>query len=103
MTTRGGVWSTTSCTVWTAAIDRKSTRLNSSHLGIAYAVSCLKKKNTHKATPGAGQRTERAAPCAQPIDQPRLRSPRLTTPLRPGRRLQVAPTQPQPHRPPDHD
>src|SRR5471030_3405958 len=25
--------------------DRKSTRLNSSHLGISYAVLCLKKKN----------------------------------------------------------
>src|SRR5205814_9697809 len=35
-----------------AAPDRKSTRLNSSHLGISYAVFCLKKKkkkqqNTH--------------------------------------------------------
>src|SRR5205814_4027604 len=29
------------------AIDRKSTRLNSSHLGISYAVFCLKKKNKH--------------------------------------------------------
>src|SRR5437899_8775073 len=28
------------------AEDRKSTRLNSSHLGISYAVFCLKKKNT---------------------------------------------------------
>src|SRR5471030_1004044 len=28
------------------AIDRKSTRLNSSHLGISYAVFCLKKKKT---------------------------------------------------------
>src|SRR5262245_62925102 len=28
-----------------AALDRKSTRLNSSHLGISYAVFCLKKKN----------------------------------------------------------
>jgi len=28
-------------------IDRKSTRLNSSHLGISYAVFCLKKKKTH--------------------------------------------------------
>src|SRR5947199_6981806 len=30
--------------------DRKSTRLNSSHLGISYAVFCLKKKNlsTHE-------------------------------------------------------
>src|SRR5947199_8256796 len=28
--------------------DRKSTRLNSSHLGISYAVFCLKKKKTKK-------------------------------------------------------
>src|SRR5262245_66513401 len=27
-------------------VDRKSTRLNSSHLGISYAVFCLKKKTT---------------------------------------------------------
>src|SRR5690348_17873544 len=31
-----------------AKIDRKSTRLNSSHPSISYAVFCLKKKNTHK-------------------------------------------------------
>src|ERR1035438_10307169 len=31
-------------------IDRKSTRLNSSHLGISYAVFCLKKKKTTKQT-----------------------------------------------------
>src|ERR1035438_10795849 len=30
--------------------DRKSTRLNSSHLGISYAVFCLKKKKTYKQT-----------------------------------------------------
>src|SRR5258705_5419205 len=29
-----------------APADRKSTRLNSSHLGISYAVFCLKKKKT---------------------------------------------------------
>src|SRR5437899_9973760 len=29
-------------------LDRKSTRLNSSHLGISYAVFCLKKKKKHK-------------------------------------------------------
>src|SRR2546426_5002924 len=29
-----------------AEIDRKSTRLNSSHLVISYAVFCLKKKNS---------------------------------------------------------
>src|SRR5947209_17018816 len=28
--------------------DRKSTRLNSSHANISYAVFCLKKKNTQK-------------------------------------------------------
>src|SRR3712207_8101502 len=28
-------------------VDRKSTRLNSSHANISYAVFCLKKKNTH--------------------------------------------------------
>src|SRR3989442_14110017 len=28
-------------------IDRKSTRLNSSHVRISYAVFCLKKKKTH--------------------------------------------------------
>jgi len=31
-------------------IDRKSRRLNSSHLGISYAVFCLKKKKTHRYT-----------------------------------------------------
>src|SRR5256885_5484771 len=30
--------------VWLPEIDRKSTRLNSSHLVISYAVFCLKKK-----------------------------------------------------------
>src|SRR5262245_62477309 len=30
------------------AADRKSTRLNSSHLGISYAVFCLKKKKKKK-------------------------------------------------------
>src|SRR5438045_7998623 len=33
-----GLWRTAPCQ------DRKSTRLNSSHLGISYAVFCLKKK-----------------------------------------------------------
>src|SRR4051812_49938787 len=30
--------------------DRKSTRLNSSHMSISYAVFCLKKKKRHKAS-----------------------------------------------------
>src|SRR5256886_2692843 len=34
----------------TASLDRKSTRLNSSHSQISYAVFCLKKKKSHLAT-----------------------------------------------------
>src|SRR5437899_4773816 len=35
--------------VWLKALaDRKSTRLNSSHLGISYAVFCLKKKKNEE-------------------------------------------------------
>src|SRR3989454_2244736 len=33
-----------------AYLDRKSTRLNSSHLVISYAVFCLKKKNNYAST-----------------------------------------------------
>src|SRR5437773_4462267 len=32
-------------------LDRKSTRLNSSHITISYAVFCLKKKKKHHSTP----------------------------------------------------
>src|SRR3712207_7590076 len=32
--------------MWLSARDRKSTRLNSSHANISYAVFCLKKKNS---------------------------------------------------------
>src|SRR3712207_7452210 len=32
------------------AVDRKSTRLNSSHANISYAVFCLKKKHTNSST-----------------------------------------------------
>src|SRR5256885_16987212 len=41
-----------------SSIDRKSTRLNSSHLVISYAVFCLKKKNKQTAsnTPTADYR-----------------------------------------------
>src|ERR1039458_10692777 len=38
-----------------AIIDRKSTRLNSSHLGISYAVFCLKKKNKSDRKKGRGR------------------------------------------------
>src|SRR5436190_4200152 len=38
-------------------IDRKSTRLNSSHTVISYAVFCLKKKNTNTTTTAPGATT----------------------------------------------
>src|SRR5690242_21197437 len=34
-------------TAFAFTTDRKSTRLNSSHMSISYAVFCLKKKNQH--------------------------------------------------------
>src|SRR3712207_8823950 len=45
---RDGAWlriRAASGRVWTGVLDRKSTRLNSSHANISYAVFCLKKKN----------------------------------------------------------
>src|SRR3989449_4266021 len=40
--------------------DRKSTRLNSSHGYISYAVFCLKKKKSKHYTPKSSQRRSRA-------------------------------------------
>src|SRR5208283_5591040 len=37
-------WPSPSTTRWSPQTDRKSTRLNSSHITISYAVFCLKKK-----------------------------------------------------------
>src|SRR5688572_30869546 len=54
--------------IWSATLDRKSTRLNSSHSQISYAVFCLKKKNQTCAPPGAARRRGPARavrpPCA---------------------------------------
>src|SRR5256885_3681595 len=58
---RGTAWPTK-----TSRQDRKSTRLNSSHLVISYAVFCLKKKKalitfavaTHRCGPGKGARIQ---------------------------------------------
>src|SRR4051812_49736528 len=46
--------------------DRKSTRLNSSHMSISYAVFCLKKK-----TPRRGRMPARARPPATPSSHAR--------------------------------
>src|ERR1035438_9594973 len=56
--------------------DRKSTRLNSSHLGISYAVFCLKKKNKKPPhLPDCARRRDRAIP--QATSRRRLQCPRL--------------------------
>src|SRR3712207_7960962 len=39
-------------------LDRKSTRLNSSHANISYAVFCLNKKNTNTASPATTTSSE---------------------------------------------
>src|SRR5438045_5315796 len=44
-----------------AFLDRKSTRLNSSHLGISYAVFCLKKKKRTKRTSPVARTTDHTA------------------------------------------
>src|SRR5690242_21341940 len=50
LTSIGGIIAAIPFAIWFflaiegAAIDRKSTRLNSSHMSISYAVFCLKKK-----------------------------------------------------------
>src|SRR5207249_11642557 len=48
--TQSMVWmrSTSSSEAGPGVRDRKSTRLNSSHVSISYAVFCLKKKNTNE-------------------------------------------------------
>src|SRR5690349_24232193 len=52
---------TTATLNWLDARDRKSTRLNSSHVEISYAVFCLKKKKkTHQITKKNLKSTHRA-------------------------------------------
>src|SRR5690606_40912306 len=73
------------------AVDRKSTRLNSSHVKISYAVFCLKKKSSllarsmgksscaSTATCSTPSPLPPPAPCTSPVTAPR----RLTGTLRP--------------------
>src|SRR5690554_7545457 len=56
--------------------DRKSTRLNSSHVRISYAVFCLKKKKTTNAHPSARRSRRHAWPPARARrPRPRARGP----------------------------
>src|SRR2546422_2817958 len=75
-------------------VDRKSTRLNSSHGYISYAVFCLKKKTT--STPPPRQPTHPPTPATTPPDLP---SPTLTpSPDHPTTPHATLPS-PQPARP----
>src|ERR1022692_1933458 len=47
-------------------LDRKSTRLNSSHLVISYAVFCLKKKRNCTSSSRRSPRTRHCAACPAP-------------------------------------
>src|ERR1035438_5827498 len=60
--------------------DRKSTRLNSSHLGISYAVFCLKKSTrSFHSRPAAGG-AERARKARRESAGPPRRAPDLPAP-----------------------
>src|SRR2546429_3902080 len=50
-------------------IDRKSTRLNSSHGYISYAVFCLKKKNNTRSHEILSCYTQRTPPCCHHISK----------------------------------
>src|SRR5262245_62700898 len=72
--------------IYARARDRKSTRLNSSHLGISYAVFCLKKKK--KAQPKNAKRQARPRPrgTLQDAKHSEPRAPRHTRPHYPEHR-----------------
>src|SRR5438045_7578637 len=59
---------------WSPGPDRKSTRLNSSHLGISYAVFCLKKKKKKVQDQHNKRDTE---PPTQQVTTPKLVPPQL--------------------------
>src|SRR5271167_5052400 len=51
------------------SIDRKSTRLNSSHVSISYAVFCLKKKKHETVTRMARQTIPQVTPDSEPSNR----------------------------------
>src|SRR5437899_3984453 len=78
--------------------DRKSTRLNSSHLGSSYAVFCLKKKTQHSTAacqPLATRGLRHSAPRGRPADSLHGR-PFSVAPREGGKRNESVPTRPWP-------
>src|SRR5256885_13126231 len=70
-------------------VDRKSTRLNSSHLVISYAVFCLKKKK--QKTPKLAFQLDRPSiSFLLPSSQPDIRTRHLSIPHTPGIRTRIA-------------
>src|SRR6516165_10062845 len=73
------------------ATDRKSTRLNSSHSHISYAVFCLKKKKrTPAALPGRGQLMRHFVPDVDPLEVAALPDPQHRGGGQPGAQQLVA-------------
>src|SRR5436309_5085620 len=75
----------------TFTVDRKSTRLNSSHVKISYAVFCLKKKNNNRSCHRLGnwrrrQRLNARAAHYDPQHPRRVRKPRRQCARQPCRR-----------------
>src|SRR5256885_3144056 len=69
--------------------DRKSTRLNSSHLVISYAVFCLKKKKTSKTPPYKSERAN-SSDKANSSQKPQISHKRMTEPdVKPRRPMQL--------------
>src|SRR5262245_63366797 len=60
-------------------VDRKSTRLNSSHLGISYAVFCLKKKKKKKKKKERSDKNRYKKREAQKNKQPRVKYSKTQT------------------------
>src|SRR5690554_7182636 len=78
--------------------DRKSTRLNSSHVRISYAVFCLKKKIPHRAAPRlCRSRTDLSSPTYRGAS---FRVPALRPARPPARHCYTPPAPASPGRPP---
>src|SRR2546430_7153579 len=60
------IWHDTTTTVLDDPVDRKSTRLNSSHSQISYAVFCLKKKMKSCSSPRSGLADQHRQPVQGP-------------------------------------
>src|ERR1035441_367436 len=77
-----------------AAQDRKSTRLNSSHLGISYAAFCLKKRTKSSRSPAQATPSAASLRRSSPAELQRLGVGGLRRDCGPGPRPELAPAAP---------